>query len=658
MDPKPLSIGSLFSSGNVQYWIPRYQRTYKWSTDKLHGLWRDVGLLFNEEETKDHFLGIILGHSVTLNEGNMKNRIEVIDGQQRMTTLMLLLAAVYYFKEETYPSKSGKRPKKITPPGFYYLNDEQNKKTERKVLELLSTDNNDFDSVMTGKWLREYTRHEVSPIVTTFCYFRYCLWAGKDSFDRTDEYVLPSAKKNKVEQKLTAPELWAHRMQKNGGKETKPFTEKDIKKLEGIIRHKLCLLRILTEKEDEDPVLIFDSINGKRMEFTQWDHVRAYFAKHLGRDDSRFDQWDKAQEQLSSAREHAGKRRGGSSINDEFLYNFLIMLGTEHKVKPNKNRTYLQLVQLLKGQNGGADPSKRFLEEFSENELLPAARVYSYLVAPGFINLKNTNNSTVPPKAIAHISQINAFSKGPAEPLILNALIAWESGKIDDAGLLASLKSVEAFLARKVLSGDELSPLRSEFMNILGGIRKSDKSMSSFTDNLQKELRKSMPSDSDIMKAFAEPRDFYTKSDQDRVAAILRGIEQGMSGEAAHPTPFGNGMNEFNVDHILPQQCRKVLNEKWIESFKKWGTTESEIDEAVRRIDCLGNLALHASYSNKSDQAASFEAKKKAFAGTSGKKSVVLKHTDFARNADRWTAKEIDQRTKALLTEALKYWKI
>lgn len=33
MDPKPLSIGSLFSSGNVQYWIPRYQRTYKWSTD-------------------------------------------------------------------------------------------------------------------------------------------------------------------------------------------------------------------------------------------------------------------------------------------------------------------------------------------------------------------------------------------------------------------------------------------------------------------------------------------------------------------------------------------------------------------------------------------------------------------------------------------------
>ena len=92
--------------------------------------------------------------------------------------------------------------------------------------------------------------------------------------------------------------------------------------------------------------------------------------------------------------------------------------------------------------------------------------------------------------------------------------------------------------------------------------------------------------------------------------------------------------------------------------IKKWGATDSEIDEAVRRIDCLGNLALHASYSNKSDQAASFEAKKKAFSGTSGKKSVVLKHTDFARNADRWTAKEIDQRTKALLTEALKYWKI
>jgi len=658
MDPKPVSVGSLFSSGNVQFWVPRYQRTYKWSTDKLHGLWRDIGLLFNEEETKDHFLGIILGHSVTVNEGNMKNRVEVIDGQQRMTTLMLLLTAVYYFREETFPAKSGKRAKKIIPPGFYYLNDEQNKKTDRKVLELLSADSSDFDSIMTGKWLREYPRHEVSPIIRTFSYFRYCLWAGKDSFDRTDEYELPSPKKNKAEQKLTISELWISRWKKNEGKDIRGFSEKDLKKLEGIIRHKLVLLRILTEKEDEDPVLIFDSINGKRMEFTQWDHVRAYFAKQLGRDDSRFDQWDKTQELLSSAREHAGKRRGGTSINDEFLYNFLIMLGTEHKVKPNKNRTYLQLVHLLKAQNHGADPSKRHLEDFSESELLPAARVYSYLVAPDLIPLKSAGNSKVPAKAIAHISQINAFSKGPADPLILNTLIAWESGKIDDSGLLTSLKAIEAFLARKVLSGDELSPLRSEFMNILGGIRKSDKSMASFPEALLKELRKSAPSDTDIKAAFAEVRDFYTKSDQDRVAAILRGIEHSMSGEAAHPMPFGNGMNEFNVDHILPQQCRKSLGDKWVDSFKKWGLKEQEIEAAIRRIDSLGNLALHASYSNKSDQAASFEAKKKAYAGTSGKKSVVLKHTEEARNAERWTADEIDKRTNLLVAEALRYWKI
>jgi uncharacterized protein with ParB-like and HNH nuclease domain len=657
MDPNPVSVGSLFSSGNTQYWIPRYQRTYKWSTEKLHGLWRDIGQLFSGESTKDHFLGIILGHSAIVNEENLKNRIEIIDGQQRVTTLMLLLAAIYYHREELKSTKPGKRAKKIKPPGFYYLADEQGDKTERKVLELLSSDSSDFDEVMTGKWLREYFGHENSPIVTTFSYFRYCLWAGKDSFDRTDEYSLPTPK-NKAERGMNVLELWQHRWEKIEKTARKPLTEKECKDLDGIVRHKLCLLRILTQKEDEDPVLIFDSINGKRMEFTQWDHVRAYFAKHLGRDDARFDEWDKAQKQLSDAREHAGRRRGGTSINDEFLYNLLIMLGAEHKIKANKNRTYLQLVQLLKLRNKGKEPSKDYLERFNESELLPAVKVYSYLVAPEKIELRNSSKREVPEETLGHISQINSFSKGPADPLVLNALIAWEGGHIDDDSLLEALKAIETFLARKVLLGDDLSPLRSEFMNTLRLIRKESVDMKDFASILCKELKSAMPSNEQIKDAFEEPRQFYTKGDQDRVAAILRGIERSLSGTAAHPLPFGNGDDEFNVDHILPQQCRDGLNDKWAESFKKWGMSERDASDAIERIDCLGNLALHASYSNKSDQAASFEAKKKAYAGTSSKKSVVSKHTKHAREATRWTAAEIDERTNELVAEALKYWSI
>jgi hypothetical protein len=73
----------------VVYAIPRYQREYTWSRAQWDALFED--LLDNE-------LHYFLGSIICINQSQdalTVQRLELVDGQQRMTTLSLLLAAVY-----------------------------------------------------------------------------------------------------------------------------------------------------------------------------------------------------------------------------------------------------------------------------------------------------------------------------------------------------------------------------------------------------------------------------------------------------------------------------------------------------------------------------------------------------------------------------------
>jgi uncharacterized protein with ParB-like and HNH nuclease domain len=86
----------LFSGNNTDFLIPDYQRPYSWEEKECETLWEDICQFafpdckcgaFNGSE--EYFLGSI----VTFKNSN--NKMEVIDGQQRLTTLMLLLRAFY-----------------------------------------------------------------------------------------------------------------------------------------------------------------------------------------------------------------------------------------------------------------------------------------------------------------------------------------------------------------------------------------------------------------------------------------------------------------------------------------------------------------------------------------------------------------------------------
>lgn len=87
------NISKLFTEmQDKKYIIPDYQRPYKWDEEKCETLWNDIANFFTEKkDNEEYFLGTI----VTCKGDELKNTIEIIDGQQRITSLFLLLRAFY-----------------------------------------------------------------------------------------------------------------------------------------------------------------------------------------------------------------------------------------------------------------------------------------------------------------------------------------------------------------------------------------------------------------------------------------------------------------------------------------------------------------------------------------------------------------------------------
>lgn len=90
------NICALLGDKKSDFIIPDYQRPYAWTEEECQTLWEDIFEFsfpegkynqFNNDE--EYYLGPIVTFK------NNEGKLEVIDGQQRLTTIMLLLRAFY-----------------------------------------------------------------------------------------------------------------------------------------------------------------------------------------------------------------------------------------------------------------------------------------------------------------------------------------------------------------------------------------------------------------------------------------------------------------------------------------------------------------------------------------------------------------------------------
>lgn len=92
MDAHPSSISDVIT-GQKQYVIPVFQRTYEWEKEQWETFWHDLSAIAEEKgQDLTHFIGpmVVISHAFP----HAVAKYLVIDGQQRLMTLSVMLAAL------------------------------------------------------------------------------------------------------------------------------------------------------------------------------------------------------------------------------------------------------------------------------------------------------------------------------------------------------------------------------------------------------------------------------------------------------------------------------------------------------------------------------------------------------------------------------------
>jgi len=83
-----------FLQKSTQFIIPIYQRTYSWTEKQCRQLWDDIIRAGSSDAVSVHFIGSIVYIEQGLSQVTHQAPLLVIDGQQRLTTVTLLLEAL------------------------------------------------------------------------------------------------------------------------------------------------------------------------------------------------------------------------------------------------------------------------------------------------------------------------------------------------------------------------------------------------------------------------------------------------------------------------------------------------------------------------------------------------------------------------------------
>lgn len=219
-DAQPLI--KFFDGSDKRFIIPLYQRNYDWKEDNCAQLFQDF-MKLHTTGRKSHFFGSIVS---SIQPGTEDRYI--IDGQQRITTVSLMLIALVNAHKE---GKIDVSDSKITEKIFKrYLVDEY-QEDERKVkLKPIKKDMQAFDALLY-KPKNQYIKE--SNVTRNYEYF----------FDKITRCG------------LTVDEIF-----------------ETIKKLE-VINIRL--------DEDDEPQLIFESLNSTGLDLSEADKIRNYLLMSL-----------------------------------------------------------------------------------------------------------------------------------------------------------------------------------------------------------------------------------------------------------------------------------------------------------------------------------------------------------------------------------------
>jgi len=136
-----------FLKKSPQFVIPIYQRTYSWTEKECRQLWDDIIRTGKNDAISVHFVGSIVYIEEGLSQVSHQAPLLVIDGQQRLTTVTLLLAALANTLGDEEPV-DGFSARKLR--NYYLLNPEETGERHYKLL-LSQTDKETLKAIVGDK---------------------------------------------------------------------------------------------------------------------------------------------------------------------------------------------------------------------------------------------------------------------------------------------------------------------------------------------------------------------------------------------------------------------------------------------------------------------------------------------------------------------------
>jgi uncharacterized protein with ParB-like and HNH nuclease domain len=530
--------------------IPVYQRNYEWKLENCKQLYDDLVVIVRKGR-KSHFFGSIV--SVY----DQKEEFLIIDGQQRLTTVSLLLLAMHKLLKEGNA-------------------------------EEIKLSNRIYEEYLIDKWQDDDTRIKLKHVKDDQKAF-------VKLFEDDSEHIHESS--------LTINyNYFYERIKKN---------EVSVEQLFDAIT-KLEIINI-TLSEDDNPQLIFESLNSTGVDLSEGDKIRNFILMGL------------PSKQQSEYYEKYWNKIEISTKNDvsSFVRDYLSL---KQQSIPSQSKVYFAF--------------KRFVDEYKVEiedllkDLLKYAKLYEVLLTGVTINNKLN----------ACIYRLNRLETTVTRPFFLEVLRLQTDNKITMTEVSEIFLTTENYLFRRSICDLPTNALNKIFLSLHREIIRYDGSEDNYVAKfkyalLSKKERGRFPSDTEFTAAFSE-RQVYLMNSKNKIYMLERFENYGTLEDKDVYRHFDAG--DYSIEHIMPQ----TLSPVWV---KELGTDYEKIHEEWQHR--IANLTLSAYNSKYSNSAFIDKVNMK-----NGFKESGIRLNTFIAQKVKWTLTELQERDTYLMQCALEVW--
>ena len=374
--------------------------------------------------------------------------------------------------------------------------------------------------------------------------------------------------------------------------------------------NKLVIVDVALNRDQDNPQLIFESMNSTGLELSQADLIRNYILMGLEPDhQTRLyeDHWRPMEVKF-------GQDAYGSHF-DSFMRHYLTLKTGDI---PNVRAVYEAFKAYSRTadvESGGVDNLVRDIQAFGD---------YYCCMALGSEHDKSLAEA---------FQDLRELKVDVAYPLLLEMYRDYAGGVLPRDDFAKSVRHIEAYVFRRAICAIPTNSLNKTFATFRRSLRKDHYLESVQAAFLLLPSYRRFPSDEEFRREFSV-RDVYNFP---RRSYWLRRVEN-------HGRKERVPVDEYTIEHIMPQN--ENLSARWQSDL---GPDWEQIHKT--RLHTLGNLTLTGYNSEYSDR--SFVDKRDMKGGF---KESPLRLNEGLASIDSWNSDAIEKRAERLSTLALAVW--